>query len=83
MKIKVTQDDIARGLSYTEDQCPLARAIKRVTHRRVSVHPWRFIVYHNDTDWTIYHLPPRAEKFVNDFNWGMKVKPFSFEAEPI
>lgn len=74
--INVTQRDIKHGLKKTSDSCPIYLAIKRQT-----ILPDCRI--HEDFAEEMalkkkWGLPKIAVKFIADFDFGLPVKPFSF-----
>lgn len=86
MIIEVTQRDIDRGAVADCKRCPIARAVARKTHRKVSVSPSFVHIVRNQGDQVIfrtYSLPKEARDFIDAFDWGLKVKypvrPFTFE----
>lgn len=76
MKITVTRNDIRNGVVSDGGQCPVARAIRRVTHARA--------ITVGDTTITVrgeaFSAPKSVTRFVHRFDdMGTKsVKPFSF-----
>jgi len=87
MKISITQKDINRakkllqsGKSFTyANNCPIALAVKRKTHKRVSVFPAKIQVWRDWEEATYYFLPEKAQKFITAFDCRYPVKPFTFE----
>lgn len=73
LKINVTKDDIRNGIPSMTTACPIARAFKRVKILNVRVHNTSYKV----KDLT-YRLPKKAQRFINDFDNGYFVEPFSF-----
>ncbi len=77
----VTQEDIDRGVQKNCGECPVARRLSRDYGRPVSVTfilGWRFcdeeegpVVY--------YKHPPEVLKFIESFDAGLPVSPFTFE----
>lgn len=74
MLIEVTQRDIDKGVRADFSFCPIARAIKRKTHKVVTV--TRFLCTIGVKE---YCLPIKVEKFIGYFDSGYEVRPFSFE----
>lgn len=77
MKIYVTKKDIKEGVTGSICLCPVALALKRRTKK-----VW--MVYgHGVKEVGIFKpsqlLPPKACRFVDDFDNCFPVKPFSFE----
>lgn len=77
MKIKVTQHDIDNADGQTN--CPITRAIKRATHRKVIVLLSSFFVLRNGY-WHRYVMPWSAAHFTSLYDHGHIVKPFEFTA---
>ena len=76
--VDVTQNDIDAGDSHA-DSCPVALAISRAMDRPVLVcrDCWAF--------WpetgTFYPMPEAAGRFIELFDNGLPVEPFSFTVE--
>ena len=68
--IQVKQIDINSGVRKKAQYCPIARALKRHGFKHVSN-----TVYYSVT------LPKRVRTFINRFDTGRPVKPFSFKIE--
>lgn len=80
-KIDVTLDDIAHGERSECSRCPIALAIKRECDDAIALD-----VGAEEVDITYACrtrarglLPPEAQKFVEAFDGGNPVSPFSFE----
>lgn len=77
IKIRVLRSDIIKGEQGHCSLCPVARAVKRATHRPVIV--WDDVVTitrgHRPKQ---YITPYKVERFIYKFDGGKKVKPFSF-----
>lgn len=79
MKITVKQKHIDKGEKTKAMSCPIALAIKDYYWfpRRVVVgHCCCFIGKNMDKT---YPLPKEVTNFIQDFDMGLEVKPFSFE----
>lgn len=89
MQINVTQEDIDKGLVCSYSDCPVARALFRVTGRRYDVTSdchglvkfpageFYDLNYNDD-------LPYEVKKLIDDFDNKLKVKPITFEfIEPV
>ena len=66
MKITVTQKDIDKGIANNSKKCPVARAIKRKTHKYVEVsqyYAWICNTYNALT----YPIPAAITKFIIAF----------------
>lgn len=80
MKVSVTQDDIDHGERHCCERCPVARAIRRVIGDMPVVEVERDNVTIGPLGgWTYATLPTRATKFIDRFDVGLKVAPFTFE----
>jgi hypothetical protein len=77
-RIEVTAEDIADGDPHDSEHCPVALALRRGTGARWLVDADRLLDAETDLEWT---PPNRVTKFVEAFDSGMKVKPFSFEVD--
>jgi hypothetical protein len=75
MKIDVTQEDIANGVREDGTSCPIALACERAGLYAPNVD--------NEiaTDEGNYNMTAEAIRFIEDFDSGQPVKPFSFETE--
>lgn len=77
MLIEVTREDIDHGLAGSCGSCPVALAIRRRFPDgwvRVGIR----CVYAGGR---AYHLPSGAIEFIERFDGGMPVEPFSFELD--
>ncbi|AXH46556.1 hypothetical protein SEA_ROBINSPARKLES_111 [Gordonia phage RobinSparkles] len=88
MRVTVTQKHIDKGLPCRSYACPIAEAINdkgyvsSVTDESVYITSKSEAARANNSDdvnWKKYTLPKSAKQFVNDFDSGKKVKPFTFE----
>lgn len=79
MKIHVTQKHIDEGVRTDCENCPVAKAITEATKHHAVV----------DQDlicWTPYYrhdvpTPPAVREFIDRFDSGRMVEPFTFELE--
>jgi hypothetical protein len=75
MKIFVTKHYIRYGLRYSRNFCPIARAVKRQTR-------WKEVDVQNEVFFEGTNveskLPLKAMEFIDRFDEGQYVKPFSF-----
>lgn len=78
MKITVTKEDIKKGKPEQGESCPIARAIRRQTRKKVHVGYICLEINHCE-----YTFPQEAQQFVKDFDAGKPVGPFSFETKKI
>lgn len=78
--INVTQADIDAGVKQECFRCPIALAARRVFDHDVSVDD-EYIIHYASTEVKadFYALPDEARQFVQHFDHGDPVTPFSFE----
>ena len=81
--IEVTEGDISNGRSKQCDICPIALALSRAIPeaRKIAVQPYG--VYYSIGD--VYfraEFPEAVRGFVDKFDHGCDVSPFSFVMEP-
>jgi len=76
MRIAVTQKDINEG-DHLCRTCPIARAIQRRTKANSVLVGFAFITI-NDA---VVHTPPKARKFILQFDLRHPVSPMHFELE--
>jgi hypothetical protein len=76
--VKITADDIAAGETVSANNCPIALALKRHFPRRkeIAVGDWSIRLGS-----TVIGIPKKAERFLDRFDDGKRVRPFSFEIE--
>ena len=73
--IKVTEKHIAKGIRVHGDKCPVALAIKeKLKIERLCVYS-----YGANINGNAVRFPRAAALFVNRFDSGKSVKPFSFK----
>ena len=84
MIIDVTYFDINRGKRRKANTCPVALALKRTINPlwRVSVIPNNVHFYHNMSEEN-RTLPHEATEFIEAFDAGNIVAPFSFEIDDL
>ncbi len=68
----VTQEDIDSGIKKSYEYCPLALCLKR-TYKRVVVENFQVTV-----DGRVLKMVTYLQHFVNNFDSGLEVNPFSF-----
>lgn len=78
--IQVKQIDINSGVRKKAQYCPIARALKRHGFKHVSV-GFVYMTYVSNTVYYSVTLPKRVRTFINRFDTGRPVKPFSFKIE--
>lgn len=78
MLIEVTEDDIKRGNQYSCYTCPIALAVCRLfPDANVQVSSYRITVETGD-GFEYFYLPREAKNFIQNFDGGRSVQPFSF-----
>lgn len=86
LTIEVTADDIQNGIRSDNCECAVARALKRIP----GVQPSAWVEFgaasiEYDLDGQVYDLtltfPPEATEFIQAFDCGDPVRPFTFTAE--
>ena len=77
MKITVTKRDIRLGRKHNCEGCPIARSIRRATGDRTIQVGCDNIFLANEKYVSI-PLPLKVKKFIEAFDEGEAVKPFSF-----
>lgn len=76
MIVQVKQEHIDAGgrSGYT---CPVALAIKELLPDRGVYVGRMYLRFCEDTDWK--PMPPKVQKWIREYDYGMKVEPFEFE----
>ena len=74
-KIEITQEDIDRGMRGRSDFCPVALALRRKWPEA------EMGCFACDLGNRLVLVPELVSKFVEDFDSGKPVKPFTFEIE--
>lgn len=80
VRINVTKRDIELGTRNESESCPLARAIGRRVTASLSVGSASVQIGRgtNFCDWHNILLPEDAAQFIDRFDFGLNVKPFTF-----
>jgi predicted RNA-binding Zn-ribbon protein involved in translation (DUF1610 family) len=78
--VEVTQADIDAGEQEECESCPVALATRRATGWPCRVDGVTIEVFH-DCRWHGHDAPAEVESFVDDFDHGDVVLPFSFHLE--
>ena len=81
MKIKVTQEDIDKGIRHSPGSCPVARAINRQSEKDNASVGLSCIYFYNIGGFSETPTPLDAALFINKFDQRQPVKPFEFELE--
>jgi hypothetical protein len=79
MRIEVTQEDIDNGLKGKCDSCAVALAAKRAFGNRIILVDGEQMDVIDNGKWDVLDLPDSAVAFIEAFDTGKPVKPFSFE----
>jgi hypothetical protein len=83
VRVYVGVKDIKQGRALAAMSCPIARAASRAMGSSVSVgYNSLFTVGMWNTLKDKYVLPQKARTFIERFDKGKKVKPFSFRISP-
>jgi hypothetical protein len=77
--ITVTQDDIDNGVRAAPCLCPIALAAQR-KYPYVSVGTFTISVGADASREKVYRMPLKASRFIEDFDQGRLVEPFTFTA---
>jgi hypothetical protein len=77
--IEVTAEDIARGQKFYCSNCPVALAASRALGHPVVA--GANVMYVRVGGYPTLELPPVAKSFIEDFDSGENVSPFSFTLE--
>lgn len=81
MTIEVTQEDIDKGVPENCSKCPVARAIERTLPNpspSIAVDP-EVIEWFDGDQWQFRYTKVKVQTFIERFDAGKPVKPFSFE----
>ena len=76
IKIEVTQEDIDRGEKGDCAKCPIARAIRRTLKVRYVHVDTDFLEW--GPDYSCMNAPVKVSKFIDAFDEGRRVSPFTF-----
>lgn len=76
IKVNVTALDIRDGVRSDIGACPIARAVKRSKRSRGDV--WAGPV-HISTGLLVYKTPPNVRQWMENYDDGREVEPFTFE----
>lgn len=87
LTVTVTQDDIEHGVTRHCQKCPIARAVARELLPGMSVEVVAATVRITPVNRPAWHtpvalcesLPPRALTFIERFDAGKSVRPFTFQ----
>jgi hypothetical protein len=82
VRIEVTAEDVRAGARSDSGGCPVALALRRATGGQWWVggrglRPYFPAPPHGD----VVDAPPQVARFVDDYDSGLPVSPFSFELE--
>lgn len=79
-KVTVTKTDIQKGEAMDCEKCPIARATLRDCRvaTKVAVTSYFINVYKEGNLVARMEMPKKCERFIERFDGGEKVKPFTF-----
>ena len=80
VRVKVTQDHIARGLRNNSSLCTIALALEEATGHAAIVSLYSAFLL-PATPLKIFRLPDEVSIFIHRFDVGFSVQPFEFEVE--
>lgn len=85
MKIRVTKKDIKDGTTWDPFNCPITIAAKRAFRKTnwLTVRSKHLRFVRDNGDVKAYILPPKARRFIKNFDNLEPVKPFDFVAEHV
>lgn len=79
MQINVSADDIKNGVACSLIECPIGHALFRATSRTyLVIGDWAVLQRQDGRD---IQLPAIAQEFIQLFDIGAPVQPFSFEVD--
>lgn len=82
MRVKVTQEDIEKGIPEHCGKCPIARAIRRAMPDAISVGVGSIgVEWFDKSGFRVAELPQQAQQFIYYFDFGEPVQPFEFDLE--
>ncbi len=81
MQIRVTRKHIKRGKPNESVNCPVALAVAEKSHKRALVDQIDIVYRAGPNKWYIGKTPDIAAAFIEDFDIGKQVKPFTFECD--
>lgn len=73
--VRVTRDDIRKGVKDNSVLCPIATALRRKGYERIKVHTYQAQIGRGKVR---YELPEEATRFIDNFDEGVPVKPSVF-----
>ena len=79
MRIEVTQEDIDNGEKRKCDTCAVAIAAHRAFKDCIILVDGEQMDVIRNGKWKVIDLPDSATRFIEDFDAGRPVQPFSFE----
>lgn len=77
MIVKVTKQDIENGLRCDVHNCPIAQALNRQS-KASDIWVWSRTAVVDDVK---YHLPSKAQEFIQFFDMGYVLEPFQFNLQ--
>ena len=80
VQVKITEEDIKRGVRYAPTHCPIAHAVSRHTGQYAGVDLKFVTLYDEDGDIAgRWQTPPTAATWLASFDRGESVRPATFE----
>ncbi len=76
--VRVTRYFITRGVKRSSGSCPIALAGDSATKKMQTFVAREHLKLRHDYGEKIMALPKKAQKFIEDFDSGKPVRPFSF-----
>lgn len=83
LKVSVTKSNIQKGVCHSTSLCPIARAVRGKGFKRVNVNGLDIQIGREGHGMKIYELPRKAQRFVMNFDDGLKVNPITFVAKSV
>lgn len=80
LRVELTAEDVAAGVAYRPDACPITLAAERATG--LPCRTLRATLVVGDTEYQ-YALPYEAREFVWQFDLGRNPAPIAFEAQRV
>lgn len=81
IKVRVTQKNIDEGCMENFHFCPIARAVRAAGFERITVDGCELSIGQYGHGQKVYRLSKKARNFVNNFDQGVPVRPFTFHAK--
>lgn len=79
IKLKITEQDIARGKKFSLNLCPVGIAATRAFPNTTIAVGYVYVSSESDDEYRLYVLPRFAKEFLEAFEAGKKVTPVEFD----